>query len=1032
MACGLPLCRHWESAALASVVWAFVRIGGVDVPWALIEAQREDRLVIFVGAGASRSSPSDLPDFRQLAAAIAAESGVTPSLAELENPDVLLGDLKDQHAVDVHQRVADLIGSGSSRPNRLHEAIAALAAAGPQVRIVTTNYDLHLSDALTARGASFTQNTAPALPLGDDFTGVVYLHGRLERPTRQLVVTDEDFGQAYLRDAWATRFLERMFSRYTVLFIGYSHSDLVVSYLGRALRADSARFVLTDDPDSLRWRRLRIRPVAYPNPDGSHRALPEASLAWASWASMGLLEHRQRVARLVATAPSYIPEEMSYLEAVIADNLTVRFFSEYARGPEWLWWAAAQDEFRHLFNPAAEASDCTRVLASWFAEHYVMEEGLSGDAWSLVSEAGGLLGPDLWEAIGLHLHRLETRPGWLSRWLVLMTQNAPRSGVPWIEFALMKSAWPEERTVALLLFDYLTQPKALPRQSLAVPSGSRIEVELRGDQYWLGEAWAKVFVPHLTDSAQDLIVIADRQLRKAHALLTATARPRWDPMSFTRSAIEPHDQDSMPEPADALINAARDCLASLLGNGSDAGIAYLQLWADADVPLLRRLAVHGWAHRDDVDASAKLTWLRSRGWLFDHQLRHEVFGLIAEAVSQADTTVADDLVADAAAGPAGSQNQEYEAYNALVWIARHAPGLQSARQAFAEAQERHPEYSERPHPDLTSWMETGWVLPQPPMSTMELRSLIEDDVASAISELQVRTSIPGGPGWEDALDLISDTVRDWPACGLAVLDASAGTADIAAAVIRGWGKATAEDSVAETIIVRLSATHLSSTSRDVARMLAGVGQSEAASIQWHRFPAARILAARVWDMIAGTSGGLDAEGWLARAINHPAGQLAQFWTKAVAADWQSADDSWSGLPEATREQLGAMLTGSDDRVAMAEVVFASQVHFFRAADSDWCLDHVLPLLDWADPDRARRTWDGFLAWGRFDDPLLAAGLLDQYIQSAARIEEFPDDIRRQLYRHLAAIALYAYPDPPPADGHAPSHPAPMSSSASPG
>ena len=204
-----------------------MRFADVDIPWALIEAQREDKLVIFVGAGASLSAPSDLPDFRRLASGIAADSGVTLSEGQLENPDVLLGDLQDQRAVDVHQRVAEIIGAKSSRPNLLHKAIGALAASSPQVRIVTTNYDTHLTKVLTALGQAFTEEIAPALPLGDDFTGIVYLHGRLGLPARQFVVTDADFGQAYLRDAWATRFLERMFSRYTVLFIGYSHSDLV-------------------------------------------------------------------------------------------------------------------------------------------------------------------------------------------------------------------------------------------------------------------------------------------------------------------------------------------------------------------------------------------------------------------------------------------------------------------------------------------------------------------------------------------------------------------------------------------------------------------------------------------------------------------------------------------------------------------------------------------------------------------------------------------------------------------------------------
>ena len=115
---------------------------------------------------------------------------------------------------------------------------------------------------------------------------------------------------------------------------------------------------------------------------------------------MGLLDHRQRVAELVAAAPSQIPEEMSYLEAVIADSSTMRFFAEHARGPEWLSWASTRNEFQCLFGPAAEGSDCTRALATWFTERYVMEKDLSDEAWSLASEAGGELGPELWNEIG--------------------------------------------------------------------------------------------------------------------------------------------------------------------------------------------------------------------------------------------------------------------------------------------------------------------------------------------------------------------------------------------------------------------------------------------------------------------------------------------------------------------------------------------------------------------------------------------------------------------------------------------------------
>jgi NAD-dependent SIR2 family protein deacetylase len=126
-------------------------IRDVDFPGALIQAHRASNLVIFVGAGASRDAPSGLPDFRTLALGIASDAQAEATAREQEQLDLLLGRLADQQ-VDVHKRVAARIGVESSRPNRLHEAIIDLANAGPPVRIVTTNYDVHLSSVLTAWG----------------------------------------------------------------------------------------------------------------------------------------------------------------------------------------------------------------------------------------------------------------------------------------------------------------------------------------------------------------------------------------------------------------------------------------------------------------------------------------------------------------------------------------------------------------------------------------------------------------------------------------------------------------------------------------------------------------------------------------------------------------------------------------------------------------------------------------------------------------------------------------------------------------
>ena len=120
--------------------------------------------------------------------------------------------------------------------------------------------------------------------------------------------------------------------------------------------------------------------------------------------------------------------------------------------------------------------------------------------------------------------------------------------------------------MALPLLDHLAEPQLAYQPSFAAATGTRIEIRLRGQEYELREAWEKIFRPNITDAAPDVIVIADHYLRRIWQLLSAgeAARPGWDPVSFSRSAIEPHPQDDMPEPADILIDAARDCLNALV------------------------------------------------------------------------------------------------------------------------------------------------------------------------------------------------------------------------------------------------------------------------------------------------------------------------------------------------------------------------------------------------------------------------------------------------------------------------------------
>ena len=433
----------------------------VNIPEALLAAQREDRLVIFAGAGVSVDPPSSLPLFRALARRIGSDAGVTASEKDLDAPDRFLGDLDVAGRTDVHRRVHDLLGRDDSSPNLLHSALLRLAVAGGrELRLVTTNYDLHFARAAEVLTIPAERFDAPALPLGDDFSGIVHLHGSLRQPPARLVVTDQDFGRAYLTDAWASQFLHRMFRRYTVLFVGYSHADVVMEYLARGLPRGTARYALAADDDLIKWRCLDIDALPYPkSPAGGHEALSAAIVEWADRTSMGLLDHRQRIADLVSAPPPEEPVLVDYLAEALTAESTAAFFAEFARGAAWLTWAETRDPFKHL------AADTSRMvaapaLAHWFATNFVVVESESQRALKTVQLFGGRIGPLLWHQIARELYRANDArpPTTFQSWVVLLLETAPAYTSDALDFLLITCKWPNDSSAAMLLLAHLISP----------------------------------------------------------------------------------------------------------------------------------------------------------------------------------------------------------------------------------------------------------------------------------------------------------------------------------------------------------------------------------------------------------------------------------------------------------------------------------------------------------------------------------------------------------------------------------------------
>ena len=132
-------------------------------------------------------------------------------------------------------------------------ALLALSRdAEGQIRLLTTNFDTIFERAWFDQKKSPIASHAGAAmpqPKASGFSGVLHLHGRLadSRPElglaeTNLILTSAEFGDAYLRSGWASRYVYDLVRAYTLVLVGYQADDPPMRYLLEALETDRERF----------------------------------------------------------------------------------------------------------------------------------------------------------------------------------------------------------------------------------------------------------------------------------------------------------------------------------------------------------------------------------------------------------------------------------------------------------------------------------------------------------------------------------------------------------------------------------------------------------------------------------------------------------------------------------------------------------------------------------------------------------------------------------------------------------------------
>ena len=704
--------------------------------------------MIFAGAGVSVPSPSNLPLFNGLASQICANRPVTAG-----HEDGVLGKLKHD-GTDVHTAAARILYSEHTKPTQLHREILRLFGAPEKVRVVTTNFDNHFSAAgqkLFKKG-QLKEFYAPALPLGDDFSGIVYLHGSARVDPRTLVLTDRDFGAAYITRGWARDFLVPLFSKYAVLFVGYSHGDVTTTYLARGLNPSEVKprctMISSDIKSEGRehWKHLEISVAEYPIQSGNlvnpHQALTDFFAQWVDHSKELLITRAKRVRAIARELPPESLTVSDYLSYCLRHPRLAQDFCKAIRHPAWVGWMHDQGYFKACFEDAPSAAELSHqgVLTHWLCSYVrrrhpeLLLEMIHRHQQRLSREFTQILAHTLWS------EQQKTPDRRFATWVsVLLSQN--RCSVPesiWA-YLLTECRLPEHLGVALRLFELITTPEIRVTESWdfsfvkadaikgAKPKRKKADYSIKWPEesrHWLRESWTKILQPHLPQIDEGLGQIVVKQLTHAHLLLRDVGRANslYDSLSWGRSSIAPHEQNATPleECFSCLVDIQRDILLHWIQTDPPRARTQADVWWSTGLPLMRRFATFAKSVDPQYSADERITWLLDHDLIFRSGMKKEVFDVLATGYSQSSLAIRHRLLRSVNRGYRGPgvkklqpKTLAYEKFNVLVWLRSADADCTLVQKAITQIKAVHPEFSEREYPNFDHWHgKAGFVDPK--------------------------------------------------------------------------------------------------------------------------------------------------------------------------------------------------------------------------------------------------------------------------------------------------------------------------------
>ncbi|WP_181790342.1 SIR2 family protein [Myxococcus llanfairpwllgwyngyllgogerychwyrndrobwllllantysiliogogogochensis] len=228
-----------------------------------------------------------------------------------------------------------------------------------RIRILTTNFDTLFERAWHSVNLpdlrSYACQEMPR-PRTATFGGVLHLHGRLADTSigvgeTELVLTSAEFGDAYLRSGWASRYVYDLARTHILVLVGYSADDPPMRYLLETLEADRERYpdlkrvfafadvkVGQESAHDALWRAKGIEPILYHVKDGDgHAQLYRTLNAWSDYAQDPTAWRRERLRLLMTEKPENAsPADHVEISSLLSHGDAEHILQELMPAAAWL------------------------------------------------------------------------------------------------------------------------------------------------------------------------------------------------------------------------------------------------------------------------------------------------------------------------------------------------------------------------------------------------------------------------------------------------------------------------------------------------------------------------------------------------------------------------------------------------------------------------------------------------------------------------------------------------------------------------